>query len=193
MTSVRDRGVFDMLALSTVGRWTIVDMSRKQSVAEHSYRVWVLAQDLYDVMFPIDHNTFEQRATNDWALIHDVDEVYTGDIPTTVKTILEELSPGITDRLKERVLRDRLPAVMERQRGLKGTLPSYLVKIADTVEAILYLREYGVNPYKRVEVENTLLGTLEVVLTTGEARFKSLPWSGVRAWCKEVLDPPPFP
>jgi 5'-deoxynucleotidase YfbR-like HD superfamily hydrolase len=185
--SIRDRGVFDLLALSTVNRWGIVDMLRPQSVAEHSYRVWVLVQDLYDVMFPVEHNTFEQRAASDWALTHDAEEVFTGDLPTTVKIILEEICPGITYKLKERVLRDKLPQILNRQRGLEGTLPAYFVKIAETVEAILYLREYGVNMNRKIQVENTLLGTLEAVIKDVAMRYMSLPWDKARDWCEEIL------
>lgn len=189
----KDRGVFDMLGLTTVNRWAIVDMLRPQSVAEHSYRVWILTQDLYEVMFPVEHNTFEHRAAGDWALTHDAEEVYTGDLPTTVKMILEELSPGITHKLKERVLRDKLPAILARQRGLEGTLPAYLVKIAETVEAILYLREYGVNLGRKIEVENTLIGSLEHCLRDSAGRYKSLPWDKAEAWCKDVLAPAAVP
>src|SRR5688572_14693816 len=171
MTSARDRGIFDMLALSTVNRWAIVDMVRPQSVAEHSYRVWVLVQDLYEMMFPVEHNSFEKASSETWALIHDADEVYTGDIPTTVKIALEKLAPGIVGRLKEVVLRDRMPQVLRKLRGLEGTLPAFFVKIADTVEAILYLREYCVSEARKAEVENTLMITLNSTLADVSRRY----------------------
>lgn len=182
-----------MLALSTINRWAKVDMLRPQSVAEHSFRVWVLVQDLYDVMFDIDHNSFEKQSTHEWALIHDAEEVYTGDIPSDVKQILEKLSPGVTDKLKEHVLRDRLPRILLKQRGLQGTLPYYIVKIAETVEAILYLREYGVNFIRKVEIENFNTDRLNVVLKDVSARYKSLPWQRAYDWVRDMLGPAPTP
>lgn len=187
MTSAKDRGIFDMLALTTVNRWAIVDMLRPQSVAEHSYRVWVLTQDLYEIMFPVEHNTFEYHGAQWWALTHDAEEVFTGDLPTTVKLILEQLSPGITHKLKEAVLRDRLPVILSRMRGIDGTFPAYLVKIAETVEATLYLREYCVNANRRIEVENTLIQTLNDYLLAGSSKYRSLPWDKAKEWCRDLL------
>lgn len=191
MTTAKDRGIFDMLALTTVNRWAIVDMIRPQSVAEHSYRVWVLVQDLYTLMFPVEHNTFEYQGAQWWALTHDAEEVYTGDLPTTVKVILEQLSPGITHKLKEAVLRDRMPTVLTRMRGIDGTFPAHLVKIAETVEATLYLREYCVSFQRRMDVENTLITALNAQLKDATSKYKSLPWDRVHHWCRDMLAPQP--
>lgn len=193
MTTAKDRGIFDMLALTTVNRWAVVDMVRPQSVAEHSYRVWVLVQDLYELMFPVEHNSFEYQGAQWWALTHDAEEVYTGDLPTTVKLILEQLSPGITHKLKEAVLKDRMPVVLSRMRGIDGTFPAHLVKIAETVEAILYLREYCVSSNRKIEVENTLTSALNGHLKIASMKYHSLPWDRAWAWCRDLLAPQQVP
>jgi 5'-deoxynucleotidase YfbR-like HD superfamily hydrolase len=182
-----------MMALTTVNRWAIVDMVRPQSVAEHSYRVWVLVHDLYGLMFPVEHNTFEFMGAQWHALTHDAEEVYTGDLPTTVKVILEKLSPGITYKLKEEVLKDKMPNILTRMRGIGNTFPAHLVKIAETVEAILYLREYCVSFNRRVEVESTLITALNEHLKTAAVKYRSIPWDRARDWCDDLLRPQPTP
>lgn len=191
MSTVRERGVMDMLELSTINRWAIVDMFRPQSVADHTYRVWVLVQDLYEVMEDLNHNTFEKESTMMWAMIHDVEEVYTGDIPSVLKDILEKLSPGITTKLKEHVLAEKLPTVATRMRGIKGTLPDYYVKIADCVEAVLYARRYCTDLNRKAEVINYLDTKLEQVVEDVEKRYRSIPWDRCREWIRQVLDHEP--
>lgn len=185
-----------MLSLSTINRWAKVDMLRPQSVAEHSFRVWVLVQDLYDQMFDIDHNSFEKQSTYEWALIHDAEEVYTGDIPSDVKDLIEHIAPGVLDKLKDHVLRDKMPAVLTKQRGLKGTLPAYLVKIAEICETILYLRAYGSDYVKNTEVEGFNRHKLNTLLADLSNRYRSVPWQKAYDWVGEVLTPqltPPIP
>jgi len=182
-----------MLSLSTINRWAKVDMLRPQSVAEHSFRVWVLVQDLYDQMFDVDSNSFERQSTYEWALIHDAEEVYTGDIPSDVKDLIEHIAPGVLDKLKDHVLRDKMPAVLTKQRGLKGTLPAYLVKIAEICETILYLRAYGANLAKNQEVEGFNLDKMNKLLASVSNRYRSLPWQRAYDWVHDILAPQPNP
>lgn len=182
-----------MLSLSTINRWAKVDMLRPQSVAEHSFRVWVLVQDLYDQMFDIDHNSFEKQSTYEWALVHDAEEVYTGDIPSDVKDLIEHIAPGVLDKLKDHVLRDKMPAILTKQRGLKGTLPVYLVKIAEICETILYLRAYGADLIQKTQVEGFNYLKLNKVLADVAYRYKSLPWQRAYDWVHDILSPERIP
>lgn len=191
MTTARERGVFDMLRLSTIRRWGIVEMVRDQSVAEHVYRVWVLAQDLYRIMEDTPHNSFEQRDTEFWALTHDMEEVYTGDLPSTVKVILEKLHPGINKMLKEEILSTYFPSLVGRMRGVDKTLAAYYVKIADIVESILYLRQYAMDPNHALQVESTLLSSLELILQEGSKAYKSVAWQRAEDWARDLLCPVP--
>lgn len=71
------------MRLSAVPRWTIVHTIQKQSVAEHSFNVAVIALCLLDsgVLPGLDAS----RLVRD-ALTHDADESVTGDTPSTAKT-----------------------------------------------------------------------------------------------------------
>lgn len=62
-----------------VRRWHLVPMSMSQSVAEHQYNVAMLLM-LLPVKDGIDVN-----AAVTWAMLHDLPEAVTGDVPTHVK------------------------------------------------------------------------------------------------------------
>lgn len=75
-------GLIPELRCSIVKRWGIIKMSTTQSVAEHSFNVAVITGKLCDVL-GLDGNHKNQLMVE--AILHDTDEVYTGDIPTPAK------------------------------------------------------------------------------------------------------------
>lgn len=111
----------DMLNLSYVQRWVIMPTNRPQSVAEHSYRVAIIAMALLDHC-SIPGREYVIRA----CLSHDVEEVYTGDIPGPDK-----------DKTKEWPN----PSTM-----LKGDI---VVKLADIIETWSWGVMHVVNPLTR--------------------------------------------
>ncbi len=70
------------LRCSIIKRWGIIKTSREQSVAEHSFNVAIITGKLCD-MLEIDGNA--KNGVIAEAILHDTDEVYTGDIPTPAK------------------------------------------------------------------------------------------------------------
>ena len=180
-----------LLKLSTIPRWGIVEMIRPQSVGEHSYNVWVMATSLYDYMYETNHNSFERRAVEEWALTHDADEVFTGDIPTTVKEILNRITPGATAALKEEVLRGPLPDILARARGLKNSLPYVLVAIADVAEAVLFLQIYAIRTEDRMYVNQYLMSKLQKKVEEGEKIYPGADWKRCMAWVQQLLEVPP--
>ncbi len=85
----------EMLNLSYVPRWAVVPMLRPQSVADHSWRVAVIANELaFRMRGSSDYGSLPGTSVIRRAIFHDIDEAETGDIPATVKgpyTIPEEL------------------------------------------------------------------------------------------------------
>lgn len=70
----------DRLNLSYVKRWVVAPMYREQSVAEHTFRVLAIARYIYKSALPDNHDGlwgFISMACMD----HDVEEVYSGDVP----------------------------------------------------------------------------------------------------------------
>jgi len=75
-------GLIPELRLSLVPRWGIVDMSRKQSVAEHVFNVVIIVEWICKKM---DMKGEHIRSHMVAALRHDNKEVYTGDVPSVSK------------------------------------------------------------------------------------------------------------
>lgn len=112
------------LQLSQVKRWPICHVNKDQSVAEHSFNVMLITKELTS---GLDDDLWLQCFA--YALTHDMDEVETGDIPSPFK----------------RKLRRECPAIIETLDGPPKASPLIraIVKLADYLEAIYWLREYG--------------------------------------------------
>lgn len=103
----------DDLRLSYVPRWQIMPMLRTQSVSDHSWRVAIIAKAIVERMGYVQAKDVVYAA-----MVHDLDEVYTGDIPATVK----EYSPS----------------------WVKSVSDVYLVvKLADYLEALSWVTMWG--------------------------------------------------
>lgn len=178
-----------LLRACDVQRWTIVQVTRRQTVAEHQYRVWVLALSLYDhLMGGTPHNSFEREAVGFWALVHDADEIWTGDLPSPIKTLLEEISPGILKKVKERVLSEHLPTIAASMRGLETTFAAAIVKIAECVEAANFYSHNSYNGRNRELVIAFLNGKLRGELEAAVAKYPSVPFSTTgNTWVLEAM------
>lgn len=187
MDTIRNRGVLALLNLSTIKRWQIVDMHREQSVAEHQYRVWVLAQDLYSQLAATPHNSNDRWAVHLWALVHDAEEISTGDLPSPYKDAIREESPMLLDRIKNRFLAKIVPWAASLARGTEHASPSYVVKIADICESILFVRMYAVNLERAVEVEAYLAKALSTTLARAQGECPTYKWAVATKWCEELL------
>lgn len=128
----------NLAASRHVKRWHIVNV-KPQSVAEHTYLVWVIGMALFDVGFK-GHSSTERSDFAEFLLTHDADEAIVGDIPTPVKAVLCELYPSAL-REASAVLSGEVgrSAYVNRQ----GHWTWALYKIADLAEACLYLMDNG--------------------------------------------------
>ena len=125
-----------MLRLSHISRWAIVQTATNQTVADHTWRVWLLGHSWWQ------HAGLEPdewHATEQYLLLHDIHEVRTGDMPTPHKTpelkILlddyeEALAPGVAAMYK---------ALTPRARQF--------AKYCDTAESVLYLKVCGLGAH----------------------------------------------
>lgn len=131
------------LRIGTVPRWTIIPMTKTQSVAEHSYNVWLITGVLYDKLYPIPHNSPEKALALEYALIHDLAEVITGDIPSPAKQAIHDHSPGLMDLIEDAALHSIYPKMAGVVRAVKGTAAASIVKMADYVEALAFVGKFG--------------------------------------------------
>ena len=133
--------VNERLRASHVKRWHIVNTIRTQNVAEHSFNVAIIADELQhrlieafgtDILPPVYHRDrmLWERDVLMIALTHDLDEVFTGDIPASVKPRKEWQPVNIRTDLTA----------------------SLVVKIADIVEMYDFITEHYVGRHgKKVQ------------------------------------------
>lgn len=148
-----------MLKLSHVPRWSIVDTIKTQSVADHSFRVAAITKyiaeelkRLYNTRLDIDYVVCR-------ALMHDIEESRTGDMPCTRKY------SDVND-IKDNIARK--------------SLYDMIIKLADTIEAIVFIKRYGVKPdrvvnelYSKVDMVCSLISSCYGVCSEEDVRVLS--------------------
>ena len=128
----------EQLRACHVKRWHIVQTSREQTVAEHSFAVAVISGSLAVKMgWPEIDSYAGQLSLLHWALSHDLIEVKTGDIPTPFKAVLGaaalDQAEGVVDAHYAATRRE-----MERTSG------GMIVKLADMIDAVWFLTDCGI-------------------------------------------------
>lgn len=128
----------DLLALSHAPRWTTVGHTRAQSVADHTFRVMVILQEL---CLRLGKPLGLHQMT--YALCHDGAEALTGDIPGDFK---ERLPPDALRAAEEAVAPwlTEVPKLTADERRLQ--------KLADQIETYTFIKIFGAGPHSlRVE------------------------------------------
>ena len=137
--------IFDELdqRLSIVPRWVILPTIQKQSVAEHCFNVERIATSIADNWFHIEPESETMWRISQWALHHDDDEAYTGDIPTTAKKWVTKTP---VDQIGEKMIHQNDDQV------------KWIVKLADMMEAYWFLSRELRMGNKYVQVHHLELG-----------------------------------
>lgn len=193
-------GLLFALRLTEVSRWGIVATSRQQSVGEHSYRVVMIAQALYDYIFPVPHNSNDRALLTSFAMIHDIEEVLSGDIDSVFKLAVKSRYPDVFTSTIEKMATQRMDAgpltrtVSSIERSVKGTFIEVLVKMADFLEALIYLDQYGTHSRHMGNVRDTILehlwGRVEQFKRSAFYGLEPAHWQRVEQFINMVLDMP---
>lgn len=117
----------DLLLLTYVPRWSIIPVARPESVAEHSFRVAVIALEIAQ------RANLETAPVLYRALIHDGPEAGTGDIANPVKG---PIAPDL-----QRIERVLCPW-WDSGRPSRDIF-DHIVKVADVMDALVYLQRHG--------------------------------------------------
>lgn len=145
----------EVMRLSSIKRWGIVEMSRPQSVAEHSYNVAMIAAYIVDKL-PSDMKPASLREiVVNWSLVHDLPELVTGDIPTPVKEeIRESLNKAEANLFPE----------ITRQKESLSKLARVVCKQADLIEAIQFANKFCIDSRKK-EIIDEMKWNLDEITT----------------------------
>lgn len=131
--------------LAFVPRWGIVRTVRQQNVAEHTFFVAIYADQIAGAIGWQGDRAQLFRL----ALAHDWDEIFTSDIAAPAKRVLKKAAGKDGWINFERWLRhlslDRFPYFKEWIDGFKESTEAHqaeeILKVADLLEAVLYLAE----------------------------------------------------
>lgn len=130
--------------LSFVQRWGITPRLHPQSVAEHCYFVTLYCSVICDMFKIVPH---DRLRVLEYALRHDLQEIYTGDIPGPAKRALR-LNPDLSNSFMSDRLGGDYREVHRTARtqhlyiagGDSHVTPHDVVKVADLIDELFYLK-----------------------------------------------------
>jgi 5'-deoxynucleotidase YfbR-like HD superfamily hydrolase len=120
-----------------IKRWAICGTALENNLATHSFNVAMLAMEIANRMPDVKRRHPESLICY-YALIHDVGEVYTGDIPTPTKAKMLQAGLDINNF--------DMDAVMENHPSeeIKS-----IIKAADLIDNYLFILEHGIGSRAR--------------------------------------------
>lgn len=150
----------ELLTLSHVPRWAIIDTTKAQTVADHSFRVAAICLTLVEELRKIEV-TVDRETVLLGAILHDMGECKSGDIPTPYKKKLAAwgFSDGDHDPTREQLV----------------------IKIADTLEAIIFVDRYVIRPDK---IRPGLVESLHHTTDNLHDTMAKIP----RGWLNRIID-----
>lgn len=123
-----------MLALSHVPRWVVIDVERKQSVADHCFRTMAFTLQLSSYIEYIWPKVGLDRMKLMFSsLTHDIDEAETGDMPHPFK-----------HKMKRFITLEQWFNIWPEQRNKTDGIEGRIVAVADRIEGYTFLWRYGV-------------------------------------------------
>lgn len=139
----------EMMRLKAIPRtgWLLRGVRDVESVAGHSFGVGLIAMLLADRAMARGRQVNVERVLR-MALLHDLTEARTGDLPATIKRYF---SRDALHRADERAAEEMLSGLNEtgepylaiwREYELRASLESRIVKAADKLDLLLQAREY---------------------------------------------------
>lgn len=140
-----------MLYADSVKRWHLVDTSRNQTVAEHSFNVCLISQRILQIL-GMNQESWIFGKTMVYALHHDIPEVIIGDIPTPTKHLLN------IDDLD-------LATILDPDSVTDVILVKEIVKMADLMDCIFFLKRYGVGD-KAKRICDGIIDTVKRLLSS---------------------------
>ncbi|MBK1721338.1 YfbR-like 5'-deoxynucleotidase [Thiocystis violacea] len=166
----------DIARSGHVTRWHSVRCARSQTLAEHHYLVTMIARELMRRILGEGLPAETQLRVLEYALTHDTPELLMGDLPSPLKRRIAEIS-GEQDPLT-RIEGEIAPEITRLKKALQGSALAYIVKLADLMDACLFIREEGIGRHAAVVARKSETLLREKV-AEAQQRFSELDWSPV--------------
>jgi 5'-deoxynucleotidase YfbR-like HD superfamily hydrolase len=127
----------ELRTASIVQRWSIVRTLNPDSVANHSFYVTFYALQIARLI----QWTGPYEALTFAALMHDIEETFTGDVVSPVKRQI--VDPGALSNFIEEQMKQRLPLISGQLDAIYdshwATNIERIIKVADKVDAVVHL------------------------------------------------------
>jgi putative hydrolases of HD superfamily len=126
-------------------RWTIVDTNKDQYIDSHQYRVTMIVLYICDKvneksLLIREHELLKAALTHDW------EEIYTGDIPSNIKDLVD------SEKLDKRINKELCP-LLKKIRKIKLTkLETLVLKFADKLEAYTFMLKHADKSFHNTDV-----------------------------------------
>ena len=175
MTSIQ----FDIRNLPCAGtatRWHSVNCHRYPSVAEHSCLVALYAREIAFRVYP-DLSADDQVLLYELALMHDLSEVVTRDMPFPVKRELKNVCPpgeSLIDQVEASICSDT--TALEHQAKTTRLYVYTCMKLADILDAMVVSKQEGKGLFDR-QVEKERKGAFEALLDSARKSCPEGDWS----------------
>ena len=130
----------EIMRASNVARWGIVNVSKPQSVAEHTFNVTMMVRALCKRL-GVDDDVLIKAA-----LEHDLDEVIYGDMPSPMKAEMKAKGVDVNE-----LVGNKMRELTPQQEGI--------LKVCDLLESVVYLKDHAIGKHARevtVEVESRM-------------------------------------
>lgn len=134
---------FDMARASHVKRWHIINTVRTQTMAEHAFMVTLITMELMNRLGMKTDGPIELLRVIIGALVHDLSESRTGDLPTPGKRLINEAAGRDLTGEIEQALLPFVPYVG----GLVPTYATHIMKMADLIADYHFLTDNAAGPY----------------------------------------------
>lgn len=166
---------FDMARSMDITRFHIINTGRRQTLAEHSFMVALIAMELADKLVPSGSMFDSPREQHQFlcaALFHDMPETVYGDLPTPAKATMREFTgnPRLYDEL-DMMIMPNIPYVG----GLISPKLGWVIKLADLIEAYHFLCNNAAGPYAK-QVRDDMFSRLVLLITEANAAMPDLLW-----------------
>lgn len=142
----------DLFKIQHIKRWHMVEVSRQQTVAEHSFNVAVISGKLSSHLNIPDST---RAAILTAALLHDAHEIAFGDFPTPSKQAIEEFFGFPLFGIVEKKFWANHGGFTTPLWG-PDQIVEYVVLLADAIDAFLFYSNYGPDPEVRKKLRSTV-------------------------------------
>lgn len=173
----------DRLRSRNVTRWHTVDTSRRQTVAEHSHCMSIIAESLLKGLYK---NTNKSPSLEEkyWALkysqAHDLAEIITGDISSVFKKMLKNTSVDF-DAINDGFECQLVPEMAEVKEFIKR-YPYFelMLKAADILEGLDFFKYgKGLDTEHNEIIERKMLDALKTIAEHGTALHPEFNWNAI--------------